>query len=90
MRMNKMCIIQVNVPIEMAPHLSERMVGGQEGGAIPRLLFMDIPQISSFIHLPVNRYLHHLLLLAVINKAAKHLCVINLLSERRLPRWRQW
>ena len=38
-----MCIIQVNVPIEMAPHLSERMVGGQDGGAIPRLLFMEIP-----------------------------------------------
>ena len=43
MRMNTRCIIQVNVPMEMCSHRRFRMVGGQDGGAMPRLDLMETP-----------------------------------------------
>ena len=42
MAMNTRCSIQVKVPTLIPVHFRLRMVGGQEGGAIPKLDLMEM------------------------------------------------
>ena len=59
-KMNSRCIIQVKLPTEMAVKRKFRMVGGHEGGAIPKLLFMEIPtpratRMSPSVEIPYRK-----------------------------------
>ncbi len=52
MAMNTRCIIQVKVPTLIPVHFRLRMVGGQDGGAIPRLDLMEMATPRAMITSP--------------------------------------